>query len=60
MLPGTMQKWEYRLENIVRLSEEEANALLQRLGQDGWELIAAAYNESGYLTQLVFKRPALA
>ena len=50
-----MQKWEY---TSVRHSEpERLTELLNKLGQDGWELVCCVYTESYFSYTCLLKRP---
>ncbi|MDQ1611385.1 MAG: hypothetical protein QOG00_1316 [Pyrinomonadaceae bacterium] len=44
-----MQKWEYKMIDSYRLEESELN----RLGDEGWELVIYSYDGSYF----IFKRP---
>ena len=57
----SIQKWEYEVLR-VNLSENDANKamdLMNTLGSNGWELVAAicAQVNSGYVALYHFKRP---
>ena len=47
-------KWEYAVESFNRVSEG-ALPTLERMGQQGWELVAILQDPP--FTRLVFKRP---
>lgn len=46
-----MQKWEYLV------TENAVESKLNRLGQEGWELVAVTFNDSGSSRTFYFKRP---
>lgn len=48
-------KWEYRVWKIEHSFLEAAQDVLNRFGEDGWELVAISPEEQG--RALVFKRP---
>lgn len=47
-----MQKWEYKLAEIYDHIQRELN----RLGEEGWELVAVAFNDKGSIQSYLFKR----
>lgn len=54
-----MQKWEYRTESVYASLaykvKDEADSLLNRLGEEGWELVSTEYFVSS--VWMFFKRP---
>lgn len=46
-----MQKWEYRVEECL------GDYQLDKLGEQGWELVAVTSNDSGSPLKFYFKRP---
>ena len=54
-----MQKWEYRTESIsaalAYTVEDKADAMLNLLGEEGWELVSTEYFVSA--VWMFFKRP---
>lgn len=51
-----MQKWEHR---IVMLSynDSQLNTWIDRLGEEGWELVAVVDNTANFYRTYFFKRP---
>ncbi len=57
-----MQKWDYRIETFeatlsTQRQNPEMNQELNRLGQDGWELVNTQWNLGDNGATFVFKRP---
>lgn len=64
-----MQKWEYRIIRVHRVSweEEESREILghherttsvfNQMGEQGWELVGVGYDAIGGIVSAVFKRP---
>jgi hypothetical protein len=54
-----MQKWEYRTESIsaalAYTVEDKADAMLNLLGEEGWELVSTEYFVSS--VWMFFRRP---
>ena len=46
-----MQKWEYKI--VGNVNELELN----RLGEQGWELVSVTFTDSAYVGNYYFKRP---
>lgn len=46
-----MTRWEYLTHTFVSVND------LNKLGEDGWELVSAAYISNRRCTALFFKRP---
>lgn len=57
-----MQKWEYFLAWVdisagSSLDQTNVADYLNRLGNDGWELVGTVQDEIGRYAKLIFKRP---
>lgn len=63
-----MQKWEYTIRRLYRIQDtgethwNDDNPLelldrLNELGEEGWELVAAYYEQDSFCYSYIFKRP---
>lgn len=52
-----MQKWEYKVVYIDKLTPDQINPRFNNLGQEGWELVSGP-TSTAWGALFIFKRPS--